>query len=368
MTSLESSWWTRVLAGPDGDLEAARSDEHYVVLPRESDPRVVVDRANPIAVRDAVERFAANRTRVGMLKSLAGGGSSLLVRTRATWRVATPEPGRTLRQHLSEVLGTDVRLSVSVGPPRPNRKPVIRCYDHDGLIAVAKLGPDTHTAAMVRNESRWLDAMAGRPLTGVSTPPLIHAGEYEGIALLVMGALDLESDLGVEFSEVPIGTADEFARRHADQISLASTNWWHELRRRIDAPALRSIAVQVFQAQEHPNFEQIAVSGWHGDWSPWNMGRSRGGRFCIWDWERATIGVPTGFDIAHLHHHYGAGLDAADSDLERLGVPPEHHRLLKRLYLFELCARHADADALDTDGHVNVLAALDRLSPTAYRS
>lgn len=368
MSTLDESWWTRVLAGPDGHLRSPGSDERYVVLPRVSDPRVVVDRDHPQAMREAVERFAASRTKSGAVRLLAAGGSVLLSKTKASWSIDAQESGRTLRDHLCDVLDADVRLSVAVGPPRPNRKPVVRCYGENGLVAVAKLGPDPHTARLVENEGRWLDAMAGRPLPGVSTPPLLHSGVYADSALLVMGALDLESDLGVDFADVPVEVAREFSDRYESGQQLLETEWWHDLRRRVDRPELASVAAQMFQAQDHPEFRSIKMLAWHGDWSPWNMGRNRDGKLCIWDWERATVGVPAGFDIAHLHYQYGEGLHRAGDDLEKIGVPTSQHVLVKRLYLFELCARHADADVLDTDRHRQVVAALDSLAPTSLRA
>lgn len=364
MSTLDESWWTRVLAGPDGDLRSRDSSERYVVLPRVSEPRIVVDRDHPQAMREAVERFAASRTKSRAVRSLAAGGSALLSKTKAQWSIDARESGETLRDHLCDVLDADVRLSITIGPPRPNRKPVVRCYGENGLLAVAKLGPDPHTALLVESEGRWLDAMAARPLRGVMTPPLLHSGVYGDCALVVMGALDLESDLGVDFADVPVEVARELSDRHESGQQLLDTKWWHDLRRRVDCHELASVAAQMVQAQDHPESRSLRISAWHGDWSPWNMGRSRDGKLCIWDWERATIGVPAGFDIAHLHYQYGEGLHGADQDLEKMGVPTSQHVLVKRLYLFELCARHAEADVLDTDRHRHVVAALDRLAPT----
>jgi len=283
-------------------------------------------------------------------------------RAKGSWAVAARPNGVTLRRHLSEILGREVRLSISVGPPRPNRKPVIRCYSADGLTAVAKLGPDPHTEQMVINEAQWLDVLAVEPLTGVITPPLIHAGRYGEGELLVMGALDLASDLGIGFGEVPVEIAREFSDRYRDNERIVDTKWWHDLRHRVDNPHLASVSWQVFRAEEHPMFDDIQISAWHGDWSPWNMGMSRSGKLCIWDWERTLTGVPVGFDLLHLHYQYGSGLDGADDDLTHLGVPPEQHRLLKCLYLFEVCARHADAGVLGGKRHANAIVALDVLA------
>jgi len=125
---------------------------------------------------------------------------------------------------------------------------------------------------------------------------------------------------------------------------------------------LDSVQAQLAQMSQENEFGAVEISAWHGDWSPWNMGWSSTGKLCIWDWERAAVGVPTGFDILHLHYQYGEGLEAADADLELLGVPREHHRIVKRMYLFELCARHCEAGALTSDRHAKVVSALGSLS------
>lgn len=359
MTVADDSWWTRVLAGPGGDLRAAEGSERYLVLPTSKSPRVVVDRSNHLALRDAVERFVESRTTSAAVRRMVGRTSSVVATIGATWAVAPSVGGQTLRQHLSDVIGEPVQLSVAVGPPRPNQKPVVRCYGERGLLAVAKLGPDPHTQAMVQNEAHWLDVLGKDPLDGVETPHLLHAGDYGHSALLVMGALDLESDLGLTFDEVPSAVIRELSDRFGSGQSLAESSWWLELTARLDGST--SLLGSVDEARGHPLLADVMVSAWHGDWSPWNMGVSSSGGLCVWDWERAAVGVPRGFDLVHQHYQYGSGLDAADGDLADLGVPAAQHELVKWLYLLEVCARHVEAGSLGTERHQQVLADLQLL-------
>lgn len=360
MADFDESWWVRVLAGPGGDLHASTSDEHYVALPRSSDPRVVVDSSSSLAVRDAVERFVVSRTENSLLRMVAGRSASIVTKTKSAWSIAPSASNNTLRAHLSEVLGEQVRLAIAVGPPRPNRKPVVRCYNETELIAVAKLGPDPHTASLVSNESHWLRTLESEPLAGVRTPRLLHAGEFGDSTLLVMSAMDLKSDLGVAFDDVPLSVVRELCERHRGG-ALRDSSWWFALLERLDLPELSAIAEHARSTQTDPRFDQLETSAWHGDWSPWNMGNSTNDELFVWDWERTTTGVPVGFDLLHLHYQYGAGLDAADDDLRSLDVPDTHHELVKSLYLFEVCARHADADALHGDRQVRAVEALERL-------
>lgn len=359
-------WWTRVLAGADGNLSVGASDEQYVVLPSSSSPRVAVDRSEPRAVRDAMERMAASRTTSGAVRAIVGGASSLVTRKKPTWTVGAGSSGATLRQHLCNALDTDLRISVSVGPPRPNRKPVIRCYDETGVFAVAKLGLEPHTAAMVRNEAAWLQQLSGEPLADIVTAPVLYAGDFDGNPLLVMGALDLASDLGLSLGDVPLTVAQAFSDRHLGQDTVGTSTWWRELSTRIDPEA--GVDAHLAAIAATPAFADVRVSAWHGDWSPWNMGWSRSDELCIWDWERTTTGVPVGFDLCHLHYQYGDGLDGADTDLEALGVSPDLLATTKQLYLLELCARHSEAQALSTQRHAQVVSALNSLRPVRSMS
>ncbi len=362
MGAVDQRWWRHVLAGPDGTLQssdAVASKEQYSALPRPGDPRVVVDLDCSQAMTDAIERMVSSRTSNAAARRAASGVSLLAGRRKADWSVTSNAELGTLRQHLSAVLDRDVRLSVSVGPPRPNRKPVVRCYAGDEMVAVAKLGPDDHTHQMVQNEAYWLDHLMDHPLDGVVTPGLLHSGSFGSSALLVMEPLDLVDDLGVTVANMPMSTLEEFVSSRVDATSrVRETAWFGDLATRLGENQHGELRSLVDAIEQDPFVDALEVSAWHGDWSPWNTGRTTDGRLAIWDWERTTLGVPTGFDLLHLHYQYGSGLDGATLDLASFGIPTAHHRSLHGLYLLELCARHAEAQALDTPRHDAVLQRL----------
>lgn len=366
MAAVDEHWWGTVLAGPVGNLNTGQTEEgqeQYVVLPRPGDPRVVVDHGSPKALSDAVERMVSARTSNSMLRNVASRSSSLALRRGADWGVSGGESLGTLGQHLSTILDRPVKLSISVGPPRPNRKPVVRCYDGDELVAVAKLGPDPHTLLMVQNEAVWLQSLESEPLPGVVTPDLLHSGMYGSSALLVMAPLDLDDDLGLSVADMPMDVLQDFTSRYVDRdIAVADTPWWQDLQVRLGTQQLELHQKLIDDLVEDPLFGDLEVSAWHGDWSPWNTGQTRSGELAIWDWERATIGVPTGLDVLHLHYQYGHGLDGATLGLASFGIATAHHSLLHRLYLLELCARHVEADAVETPRHEAVVALLGELS------
>ena len=358
MEQASRQWWQNVLAGPDGvfsDQASENSSEGYAALPRPSDPRVLVDLECPQAMRDVLERMASTRTSNSTVTVMAGSLSTVLSRRKPDWVVRSDGTLGTLREHLSNVLATDVRLSIAVGPPRPNRKPIVRCYAADELVAVAKLGPDPHTLAMVENEATWLSTFMETPLPNIATPQVIHSGSYGESELLVMAPLDLIDDTGVPMGDMPMETLHCFVReRIQPEVTVAQTPWFRRLADRLGPDQWTSLAETVDRVLNDPVFGELEVSAWHGDWSPWNTGQTSSGKLAIWDWERTTAGVPTGLDVLHLHYQYGSGFSGATLDLASFGIPTSQHRMLEILYLLEVCARHNEADALQTDRHQQI--------------
>jgi hypothetical protein len=92
----------------------------------------------------------------------------------------------------------------------------------------------------------------------------------------------------------------------------------------------------------------LPFSCWHGDWTAWNMGRSRG-KVLLWDWERFETDVPSGLDA--LHYHVNAITIRAGISVEayRRGVarafgggsrPDSGHRLRSCIYLLAVAGRY----------------------------
>lgn len=359
MTSLDEGWWLQVLCGSGGDLRATTSDENYVVLPRVSDPRVLVDAKSQPAMRDALKRFVENRAGAAA-GPLAEGATKLVSRKRADWNLVSDS--QTLRSYLSEIMGTDLRLSIAVGPPRPNRKPIVRCYDGPNLVAVAKLGPDPHTAAMVANEGDWLEILEKEPLD-VATPTVLHRGTYGPNELLVLEPFVVDGPSSIHVADVPLQLTRDLRERFDDGGLLIDGGWWTELQGRLAAPELSQFSQIAAELARDETFRSLESSMWHGDWSPWNMGKLRNGRLIVWDWERATIGTPVGFDLLHLHYQYGDGFDAAQLPMAELGVSSMQKRLTTIAYFLELAARHYEGGALGSARQRDVETQLRALWP-----
>ena len=330
-------------------------------------PVFVVDVSSRDALRDAMSRFA-DRSLPDAVGRAVPAMNGIIGRFGPRWVVAGGEHP-TLREHLSDVLQRDVRLNIAVGPPRPNRKPVVRCFSGPEMIAVAKLGPEAHTAALVRNEADWLRALDDRPLENTHVPQLLHRGTYGSSELLVMSVLPLATETPAALGDMPTGALDALIDRFGTTNGLSESAYWKDLRSRL-RPATHGawgshVQATINSIDSDPATESLAMSFWHGDWSPWNVAPGTDGRWCIWDWERSAVGVPVGFDHLHLHYQYGSGLEAGFAALVDSGRSPRDAGLIRRLYLLELVARHVEAGTTASDRH---RAVLDHLRPDAIGS
>lgn len=341
----ERRWWADVLTGGKGEIVTERvpKGERYVLLPSRDDPRVVVDAECPSAVIDAVSRALVRRSVPRPLRSVASLASPMARALAPAWYVLGTGREPTLREFLSEILGTEVRLSIAVGPPRPNRKPVVRCHAGGELVAVAKLGPEVHTARMVANEGDWLERFERRPLPGASTARPLHRGRYGESEVLVMSVLPVADARPTPLSDMPGEVLAELGGRYPEATGLAATSYFQDLSSRLDPFADRRVAAALDSVRDDPAFDEVACSLWHGDWSPWNVARSGTGGWSVWDWERTIGGVPRGMDELHLRYQYGDGLEAGVAALEANGSPVAHSPLIARVYLLEVVARSVEA-------------------------
>lgn len=349
VSSLNEDWWLQILCGSEGDLHAPSSTENYLLLPNASDPRVVVDTTSERAIRDALHRYLALGTRTGALAGpLAGGFSKVFgKRRRVDWRVSAN--GQTLREHLSEILGTDIRLSIAVGRPRLNRKPIVRCYRGAELVAVAKMGPDAHTAAMVVNEGDWLEKLAKEPLRDVATPEVRYRGTFGTSELLVTNPFVTTNISAQELGTIPLSLTRALTARFATGEPVVDGPWWTDLRARLDGPDTQNFVEIIDELSEDETCRALQTSLWHGDWSPYNIGTLEDGRHIIWDWERAAVGVPSGLDLLHMHCQYGDGLGHAGPGLEQLGIEKASRDCMEIVYTLEIVARHLEADMFYDD-------------------
>lgn len=323
----------------------------YLLLPGTAEPRLLVP-AGRRAATAALQRYSALRSlrsRLQVVAMRSGAG-----RLAIPGRLYLEPAGESFESFAADILGAPVRLSLHIGPPRANRKPVVQLLSPNGdTLAFAKIGIDALTDRLVDAEARALSRLSGAGLTAVEAPAALHHGRWQDRSLLMQSPLPT-------WTATPGGTAQRLttamreiaAMDGVDTVSLAGSEYLNDLRGRvadISEPAVREVFAHTLNALAGP--APIRLGCWHGDLTPWNVADS-GNRLLVWDWERFCGGVPVGFDALHFDlqqrlHSAGpsesvarAFLRAAPSILRpwELAGEPELPALL---YLVHIGARYA---------------------------
>ena len=314
------------------------------------------------AAAAAVQRYGVPGSRAARLGqhairlAMASGAGVHLFGGRLL--LQAPQGSPTISSYLRSELGCDIRLSINVGRPRANRKPVLQLLTPGGeSIGFAKVGIDPLTCRLVRAEHHALMELAdARPKTFI-VPSVVHFGNWNDLPVLVLDPLP------VWLRRRPLSRS-RLTAAMCEIASIAGVT-----RERLDAAAYwRRLEAQVHEVQGRPGGAQLASSlralvgrsgtavlsygSWHGDWTPWNMAITHTG-LLVWDWERLDHGVPVGFDA--LHHWLSTevntrGRRPADVARELIGhaagllrpfsVDAANARLTALLYLAELSARY----------------------------
>lgn len=348
----------------------------FLVVPDERRAKLLLPRRPRRAAAAALRHYkaAADTPRRLMFRGLALGAQAGLA-DLLPHRI-TIEPGSgsasgsadaDIAGYLCGVLGQEAIISIRVGPPRANRKPVLELLTADGgLIGFAKVGVNALTRELVRAEAAALTVLSAAPLVRLGTPRLIHHGQWRGHEVLIQEALS-----GVAPPRNWVGLSQAMAElagvQGVSQLAMSQSPYWHDLRQRLVACAQRDVAGQLLTAMSC--LEPVAATtsvgfgSWHGDWTPWNMTMS-GGRALVWDWERFQAGVPVGYDA--VHYRLQALVDSgcapqaaaeqivagAAAVLAPFGLEGDAAAVVASAYLLEIAARYL------TDGQAEAGARL----------
>lgn len=291
---------------PDSGQEATGQVE-FLVIPDQRRPRLLVPAGSARIAAAAVRRYAEPQSRLARFKrdavvaSLRTGTSRLLLRSR----VCVPVASDTIETYLRCALGTDLRLSVHIGPARANRKPVLQLLDANATtVGFAKLGVGPLTRTLVRAETTTLDMLARRRLTAVSVPEVRHSGQWHGHEVLVQSPLPIwEPRVPLDGRRLDRAMSEVANLDGTSTASLGDGPYWPQLRERLDViaghPDGRILARAAHDLVDRAGMTELRHGCWHGDWAPWNMA-VLADRLLLWDWERFAAGVPLGFDALHF--------------------------------------------------------------------
>lgn len=344
----------------------------WVGVPSANNPRILVGVTNARGTSRIIRRQMSGRrprtvvARWG-LGTLARAG--LLTPWQAMrWTVSGPPGADHLAGQLSGVLDADdVRLTLAVGPPRANRKPVIQVTDsHARPLAFVKVGHNPLTRALVSNEVNALQRL-GTALPEVEIPSAIAVFDWRACRILVQSSLDIPTHRLPE----PQHTArlDALVKDIAAVDGLSSVPWRrhpHRDRLHRSLAALSSTDAGLAQRireilDQVPPELPLLTGSWHGDLNGGNFALGPD-RASVWDWERFEGGVPFGFDLLHhvLHHditvrHIAPNratahlLQQGPRLLLRLGLDAPAAPWVTRIYLMTLATRYA-GDSQSTSG------------------
>ena len=347
----------------------------YLVVPDARRPRLLVPTTSRRVAAAAVRRYAEPQSRAARLKrdavvaALRTGASSVLLRDRV--RVTGPA-AESIDGYLTEALDRELSVSIHIGPARANRKPVLQLISPDGeTFGFGKMGTGPLTQRLVKAETAALTALGTVGLTKLTVPRVLHAGVWRGSQVLIQSALP------VWLPRAPL-TPRRLAAAMLDIAgccgytngTLAGSAYWAELRGRLAAVADRPEGVALASAAElltaHAGHTTLRYGSWHGDWAPWNMA-NLADALLVWDWERFTKGVPTGFDAIHhdLQRRIQSSGDAegaveatvrrADELLQPFGVASEARELTALLYLVDLAVRYLTDRQAEAGARLGVL-------------
>lgn len=200
-----------------------------------------------------------------------------------------------LIQDLANDLGEKRLLAtISLGPRRRNRKPVIQLIRETGEpVAFVKVGWSGLTRELVDNEAHWLEHVKGRLPKGVAAPEVIARRTTDSIDAVATTPLPVKAGAR---RTTPVSTAtiqamsDLAPAEPCSFAALATVKDWQT------QPVGELINIE--RLLERHGDVTIQTGLWHGDLTPWNTASS-GDIMYLWDWEFAGDGRPVGFDALH---------------------------------------------------------------------
>ncbi|WP_309106932.1 hypothetical protein [Arthrobacter sp.] len=329
---------------PYGPTTEVANGEGFWVVPHARAPRILIPAGSARAASSALHRYSAAISlsetvqRLVLASALGLGAGRALLPDRVqldTAELGRLQPGEagegSILGYLEGVLGEPVSVSLSIGPARANRKPVLQVFDSKGRsLAFVKVGDTATASSHVSREAENLALLSTKDFSTLELPAVISFGSWRSMAVLVMSALNtvpaargprfaglreralLELNEAFPYGESPLGQTPLWVGLRTQYLQLTDDS----VRRRFGECLDR--LVTAFPDQ------MLRVGAWHGDFTPWNMARRRG-RLQLWDWERFDEGVPVGLDQLHyplnLHLRRAGTTLAAILDGLELGAP-----------------------------------------------
>lgn len=405
------TWLGQALgAVPADHPDAGR--HRYLLMPSRSRPQMVLSRgepgagwaslhrhsdAAPLKVRVAREFWAwACRTGLaGLIFSPPVPDSAVGLRTGSL-----PWPDL-----IAEIFGhADLTVAISVGQLRPQIKPILHVSTKAGqLLGHIKVGWNDVTRSLVRHEAAILLALTGpdgppgnaagadQPaggrrvphLTALRVPRVLHNGEWHGRAVLAVSDLGGNPWYRRRRMSLPTPATREAGRALGiEREALDTSTFWSDLSARakrlmnhaaVDAGIAAGLAEVLEFVESGHAATELDFGLMHGDWAPWNMA-TLGSSLAVWDWERARIRGPIGFDGAFFRFQVDLWIrglrpeqalwrsrSALAETMAACGAPPQAGPVILRLVLLEVALRQLEGVAAGAPVPGRVYQALNGL-------
>jgi hypothetical protein len=336
------------------------ADGQYLIVPNAQQPRLIVPRPGAVAAA-AIAGFNPDRSRraavlSGILRiALRAGAADRVLRDRLT----VAGSADTFQRYLAEVLGQDVLISVLLGPPRANAKPIAQLLSPAGdVLGYAKVGVSQLSRRLVRAETATLKLLASASTHAVTIPRIRHEGRWQDADILLLDPLRADGRPPRRGSDAmrraAVAEIAAIAGTHA--APLLASPYWPRLQSSLTALGQRGTGFAGLAARigELAGPAPLTFGSWHGDWTRTNV-TVRGTTVLAWDWERFETGVPVGFDALHYHLHHAINVEhrspaTAVSDLfgcaddlagsSVTGSTAQPGALVCALYLLQLATRY----------------------------
>lgn len=303
----------------------------------------------------------------------AGAGSPLLESVSLDGALQLDEESAgSLLEALSERLDTELVAGVGLGQLDAYWKPVLQLFDtSSNPVAYAKIGWNSLTSALVRNEAAALAALG--PLDcGVTIPDLLDSFEWGGLDVTVTSPLPRRSKRMAATSPPPPPGAMETVDGPEVSAPLAGTQWWSEVTDRVEGivgPDGNDLGPLFEFALSSGGNDTVRLGRQHGDWVTWNLAtdpdapESRGS-LVAWDWEYSRPDSPLGLDRMHGVYQ-GArllgGLDDSAAFARAHRAKPPVMRVAHAAMVASRRCWAASLGAPETDGGSELSAALEIL-------
>lgn len=383
-----------------GHPDAGR--HRYVLMPSRSRPQMVLALAEPGAGWAALHRHsdaAALKVRVarelwawacrtglaGLIFSPPMPDSAVGLRTGSL-----PWPDL-----IAEIFGrTDLTVAISVGQLRPQIKPILHVSTKAGhLLGHIKVGWNDVTRSLVRHEAATLLALTGpdQPtgagrvphLPALRVPRVLHHGEWHGREVLAVSDVGGSPWYRRRRMSLPAQATWQASRALGiDREALGTSTFWSDLsaraKRLLSHPAVAdALAADLAAALDAVESGHAATEFdfglMHGDWAPWNMA-ALGSSLAVWDWERARIRGPVGFDGAFFRFQVDLWIRGLRPEqallrsrsvlaetMSACGAPPQAGPVILRLVLLEVALRQLEGMAAGAPVPGRVYQALNSL-------